>query len=173
MSGAACWLPAVPMISPGHQVRTLQDSGKAAPRRHTHCSKARRIGAKRKASFAWGWSSSALTMCCFALTNLIVPDLPILEEKNKRADLLLLLNLPVFKCYLKYFLCFKADQTKHVCEPTIWNAYSRASSKSTVSLLRNKTTNKQGTGPWLLASHWWQCLKIREVILTSLPFLTP
>lgn len=43
---------------------------------------------------------------------LFCTDLPILEERNKRPDLLLLLTLPMFKCYLEYFPCFKADQTK-------------------------------------------------------------
>lgn len=57
----------------------------------------------------------------------------------------MLLNLPVFKCYLKYFSCFKADQTKHFCEPTIWNPYPRASSNV---LCLCSETKPQQTGPW-------------------------
>lgn len=64
MSGAACWLPAVPMISPGHQVRTLQDSGKAAPRRHTHCSEARRSKAESKLRLGLELLSSDYVLFC-------------------------------------------------------------------------------------------------------------
>jgi hypothetical protein len=68
-----------------------------------------------------------------------VPDLPILEERNKRPDLLLL-NLPVFKCYLKYFARFKAGQTKHFCEPTVWNPYPGASSNVLCLCFEKKKT---------------------------------